>query len=244
MSPRERKWVSSSRVPQMRDRGSGSTLVKVVTPQLSYHPLASPSDMSEPTYHQKMTLQQVKQVLDRADRLRLSLADKKGHAFSWIARDDDGHDQFYTIRNVKEPEALQDAIVSCFVWLWGLKEYFLEYCRGARKPTQIVEDYIEADSRLQLCMDIANREKHGTLKRSRSGKFPKLGKVHYSIPRAAISKLTIGQFNVGIDISDPTLVEISLPVYDQAHAEIANAVELLDHAISRWQHFMSSLAAD
>jgi hypothetical protein len=189
-----------------------------------------------------MTLQIVKQVLDRADRLRGSLDDKTGRTFSWFAQAGDGHVHYYTVRNLKEPEVLQDTIASCFVWLWGLKDYFHEYCKFTNKPKQIVEEYIEADPLLQLCMDIANREKHVNPKWSRSGRFPRLGKVSYSIPQAAVSKLRIGDFQVDIDVSDPSLVEVSLPVYDQGDTEIANAVDLLDHAITRWQHFLSSLA--
>ena len=95
-----------------------------------------------------------------------------------------------------------------------------------------VEMFINVDSCLPVCGDLANRLKHGELTRSRCKKFPRLGAVSFVVPQSAIRTLTFGAFDVDVDIGNLDGVEIHIPLLDQNGNEIADVFDLVAAAIN------------
>lgn len=188
-----------------------------------------------------MTGDAVQRIFERISRLRGDLEKKGGEHFQHDVTLPEGDTYTYAFKNLKSPKIIQDDVASCFVWTWSIKDYLQPLSIRKGKPATFLDDFVNSNPRLQLCADIANQEKHGNLRKSRSGLFPKLGDVRFSIPQEAISQLEIGAFRVGIDVSNPTLVEFTLPVYSNDNEIVADAFVLLDESVGIWQELLTHL---
>jgi hypothetical protein len=90
----------------------------------------------------------------------------------------------------------------------------------------VVERAINSDPHLPICGDLANTLKHGELRKSRSGKYPRLGKLLYTAPQQSLGSLTFKAFEVEVVFDKPELVHFSIPVLSRDGEEVGDAFEI------------------
>lgn len=148
--------------------------------------------------------------------------------------DDDGHTHHFKFAGVKSPEQLEGELLSLFVWVWSLKDHFKEAFRRKGCDPKEVESLVDQSLALQLVADVANRAKHGEVKRSRSGKFVELVDVGWSIPKAAVAKLSVGAFEVHTVVAKPELVSLHAHIQSSDGLK-ADAFTVLEEALKFWE---------
>jgi hypothetical protein len=188
-----------------------------------------------------MDAEELNKILARIKRLQSRLADKSGSSTAWNAQAPDGQTHHYIINGIKDIDHISDDVESLFVWLWSVKDYLKEYVRRKGKSEKWVEDQVNSDACLSVCADIANRAKHAQQlsKGSRSGKYPRLGKLRFTVPQQAMGQITVRAFEVEMDISNPTLVKFEMPILDERNRIIGEAFNLLAEGIQRWEELIN-----
>lgn len=179
-----------------------------------------------------MTGNGIAELFERLGRLVAATEKKTGEGSAWDYTFPDGETHRYVIRGLKSHAEAEDSVCNLLIWIWNAKDYLKRRAETRGQDPQIVEDAVNADSILTVCGDLANRLKHGELKRSRSGRYPTLGVVSFTGPQASIGSLTFGAFEVEVEIADPSLVEFSLPVIDQRGGALGDAFEFAGRALS------------
>jgi len=191
-----------------------------------------------------MKFSDVKNIFERAKRLRTRLEVKDGDGTSWSCTFENGETHSYELNGIKPFEEFQDDIESAFVWLWSLKEYVKKYSTEKGYFPKWVESKINDNLNLCICLDIANSVKHSGLdskKPNRTKLYPVLGKLNYTIPHTSMEKITVYAFKVVTDISDPTLVSFKMDVCDSNGKRIGDAFEYLDHGIKAWEVIINQI---
>jgi len=189
----------------------------------------------------KMNISDVKEILDRVNRLSERAKTIKGAGSSWSHRFEDGTETTYILNEVKPGAELEDDILNVFIWLWNMKDYFKSVLKARGDNPETIENKINADVKLTVCADIANGIKHGSLKGSRSGLFPKLGPLSYSIPGESMTKLEFRGNEIEMDFKEFENIEIKMPVIDHNNKQIYDALPLIQHALSKWAGIYESL---
>jgi hypothetical protein len=189
-----------------------------------------------------MNTKQIDRLFDRMRRLSESLHIKAGPGTGWSYTLPTGEQQTYHITNVRGPDELEDNFANLAVWVWSVKDYIKEFAVVQGFSASLVEKYVNKNSDLCLCADIANLFKHGKLRTSRSGKFPQPMDVRYRIPHTAMKKLTFtGGNELEIDVKDPAGVDISLPIQDADGNDLGDGFELLKSGLAAWDKLYSRL---
>jgi hypothetical protein len=188
-----------------------------------------------------MNITNVREVLDRANRLSERAKTIKGAGSTWSHTFGDGVEITYILNEVKPRAELEDEILNVFIWLWNMKDYFKSVLNNRGDDPKTIEDKINADKKLSVCADIANGIKHGTLNKSRSGLFPKLGTLSYSIPGDSMKKLEFRCNEIEMDFKEFQNIEIKMPVTDQSGNKIHDALPLIQHALNEWEAIYASL---
>lgn len=142
---------------------------------------------------------------------------------------EDGTTHQCSIRGIKSPEQLEDELLALFVWVWSLKDYLKELYEAKGLEPRSVEVVVNEHRALQYVADIANRAKHGVLRKSRSGVFAELVNVGFTVPQSSIAKITVGVFSVGVDATKPNDVELHASVKTSEN-EVIDAFSVLDEA--------------
>lgn len=185
-----------------------------------------------------MDFSELEKLLERSDRFRRKLQIKDGQGTKWSYTFENGETHFYSIEGIKPPEDIEDEVATIFIWLWSLKDYVKKYVMNKGKSKNWVESRVNADPYLCICADLANSLKHGGLDskfKPRSNKNPKLGKLKYQIPQKAMGSLTVGAFDVGLDVSNPSLVVLEMPVTGNNNRVLGDALKYLDYSLKAWE---------
>jgi len=182
-----------------------------------------------------MELEAAERLLLRALRFRKNVIELGGEGASWNARSESGVTHKILLTGIRDPEEIEDQLLSSFVWLWSLKDYIKALTPPDGKSEVWIENEVSLDPNISLAADIANLQKHGVLRRSRSGKFPKLSRLCVNAPQEAIGKITIREREVETDISNPAGVELTLSIFDSQGILIGDGLKLLDYALRFWE---------
>ena len=185
-----------------------------------------------------MITEDINKLFGRINRIKTRLESKDGLGTSWDCALDDGVVHKYTLNGIKNPEEIEDDIANAFHWLWSLKDHI----KKSSNQGDFVEAQINGNSYLCICADLANGEKHGGLDRpSRSGKNPKLGRLKYQIPQAAMAQIAFGAFDVKIDVNNAHLVVLEMPILDECDNFIGDAFEYLEKCINAWESIIDNM---
>jgi hypothetical protein len=178
----------------------------------------------------------LEEMFQRADRFRKRLKIKDGEGTAWSHTFDNNEIHYYSLNGVKPPEEIKDELESAFVWLWSLKDHVKKYVIAKGKTKEWVESRVNADPYLCICADLANSPKHGGLDRKpRSNKNPRLGNLKYNIPQQAMSQITVGAFDVGMNIGDPSLISLEWPVLGDEDKYLGDALKYLEYGLKAWE---------
>jgi len=183
----------------------------------------------------------VAQLFDRAAHFSKVVSAFGGSGCAWSYTFPDGETHRYIINGIKSPDQLEHEVLTLAIWLWSLKDYLKGRAATLGRDPQDVEAYASGDPSLALSADIANAAKHGKLTNSRSGKWPKLGRLRYEIPQEAMRSVTFRAFEVETDVARPDLVTLELPILDSNGLEIGDALQLMTRALSAWERFNKEL---
>ncbi len=165
----------------------------------------------------------------------------KGPGTSWEFTFPDGITERYAITGVRPFEELEDDVESLFVWAWSLKDYIKTLTTEHGRDPEYVENLVNCTPALCIVADVANRLKHGTLTRSRSGHFPRLAPLQYSIPGGALKSLVFSSEGVTIEPADPQAVELSFSVLDRSGQVVGDAIVLLESAITELEGVLPAI---
>ena len=168
---------------------------------------------------------EIAELFERLGRLVAASKQKVGEGSAWDYTFADGETHRCVIHGLKFHAEVEDSAFNLLIWIWNAKDYLKRRVEASGQSSQIVEDAVTADPVLPICADLANRLKHGELKRSRSGLYPRLGAVSFDAPQGAIGSFTSRAFEVEVAIADPNLVEFRLPMIDQTGADIGDAFQ-------------------
>ena len=188
-----------------------------------------------------MNQENVKYILQRVSRISNRINSIQGSGTSWSYKFLDGFETKYILNGIKPIEELEDDIFNMFIWLWNLKDYLKELLKNKGKDPNSIETKVNSDQRLAICADIANSLKHGKLRKSRSGLFPILGKLSYSVPHQSLGKLTFRENEVEFDFKETNSIEVKLPVSDQSGNNIGDVFELISHSTSEWESELNKI---
>lgn len=122
-----------------------------------------------------------------------------------------------------------------------MKDYFKGTLETRGYDPNKIEKLIDSDKKLTVCADIANGIKHGSLKNSRSGLYPKLGTLSYLVPSQSMQKLEFRGNEIEMDFKEFENIEIKMSVLDQSGNEIYQALSLIDHALNKWESIYAEL---
>jgi hypothetical protein len=191
-----------------------------------------------------MRADQVNELFDRIGRLSRQLSENSGSGAEWDYAFSEGEIVKYKISNVKSPEEIKDNIAHLFIWIWSMKDYIKNYAKELGKDPKTVENFVNNDQFLPVCSDIANREKHGDLNKSRSGKFAIMGELSYTtnILRMNIgSKFIVRTNEIDFVPVNPSELDLSRPIFDLNNNLIGDAFDYLLEGIKSWENLYSSL---
>ena len=193
-----------------------------------------------------MTLADIQKLFDRISRILPSLEKKDGAGFSWESTWDNGDVTVYELTNVRSLDELGDDFSNLANWIWSLKDYIKKYCDIHGIPGERVEEFINQDSYLPLCADLANFFKHGSLNRSCSGLWPTKMTPSYSIKMNRreqifpLSGMKFGGNSVKFDIADPKLIEVKFEIKEKDDRPFPEGLNLLYQGITSWESFLSA----
>lgn len=188
-----------------------------------------------------MTKAEITQLFERLARLTAATQQKAGDGTVWDYTFPDGETHRYVIRGLKSHAEAEDGAFNLLIWVWNAKDYLKRWTESHGKDAKVVEDAVDGDEALVVCADLANLLKHGKLKSSRSGRYPRFGVVSFEAPQAAIGSLTFRAFEVEMNFANPALVEFHLPVVDNAGARIGDAFEYAARGIAALERIRTSV---
>jgi len=180
-----------------------------------------------------MTGSEIQELFNRLARLSEATQHKAGGGTAWDYTFPNGETHRYILRNIKSPEELEDNVFNLFIWIWNAKDYLKNRAESKGHDPKYVERVVKDDPLLLICADLANWLKHAKLKKSRSGKFPKLGSVKFTAHQSTIRSIIVRAFEVEIDFANPDGVEFHIPILDKADNQIGDAFEYAEEAIRR-----------
>ena len=188
-----------------------------------------------------MTGAAITQLFERLARLTAATKQKAGDGSAWDYTFPDGEMHWYVIRGLKSHAEAEDNAFNLLIWVWNAKDYLKRWAESNGKKAQIVEDAVSADMAFAVCADLANHLKHGRLKHSRSGGYPRFGVVSFEAPQAALGSLTFRAFEVEMEIADPALVEFHLPVIDNTGEQIGDAFEYAARGVAALERLRAAI---
>ncbi len=190
-----------------------------------------------------MHISDINRLFDRIRRLSSRLEKKEGAGCQWSYTFPDGLETTYILKNIRNLEEIEDDIANLFIWVWHLKDYLKALAEANGRSPQEVEDIVNSDRNLQVCADIANRLKHGLLRKSRSSSYPKLDRLRYEIPHTALSSITYSGQEIELNISKTADVLLSVAVLNKAGDEIGDGFKILAAALSRWEKYFRKVTS-
>ena len=183
----------------------------------------------------------VMQLFERLSRLTAATKQHTGDGTTWDYTFPDGETHRYVIRGLKSHSEVEDSAFNLLIWVWNAKDYLKRWAELNGKVAQVVEDAVNSDECLMVCADLANLLKHGALKHSRSGQYPRFGVVSFEAPQAAIGSLTIFAFAVEIGIANPSLVEFRLPVVNNRGILIGDAFKYAEGGVAALERVRTNI---
>lgn len=184
-----------------------------------------------------MHIAEIKSLFERIKRLSSRLEKKEGTGHQWSYTFPDGLETTYLLKNIRNLEEIEDDITNLFIWAWNLKDYLKELAKANGRSPQEIEEIVNSDRNLQICADIANRLKHGSLRKSRLGSYPKLDRLRIEIPHTALSSITYRGQQVELNISKTQAVLLSIAVLNNDGGEIGDGFTIFSAALSRWEKY-------
>jgi hypothetical protein len=124
-----------------------------------------------------------------------------------------------------------------------LKDHLKNLYASKGGDAKLIENEIESSDYLKLAIDLDNKEKHGKLKKSRSGKYPYLDEIDRALsvrPGRQIqsSSFSIDPFTGQFEAEGDIIITISAEVDAVDGTRICSLDELINGSIERWEEII------
>lgn len=127
-----------------------------------------------------------------------------------------------------------------------LKDHLKNLYESAGGNKQLLENEIESSDYLKLVIDLDNKEKHGDLKRSRSGKFPYLDDISRALTlrtgkqTQSTSSFTIDPITGEFKSEGNVAIAITANIKSSNGKIICSLDELIDKSIEKWEEIIKT----
>jgi len=184
-----------------------------------------------------MNLAEASKIIERITRLSKKSQEIKGDGSTWSYVFPNGVETTYIVNGLKSQEEMEDDISNVFIWLWSFKDYLKSIAKQQKGDGQYIENLVNNDQKLSICADIANRLKHGSLNKSRSGKFPSLGNFSYTAPHGTVRQIIFHKRTNAVEFNfqNHENIELKMAIYDSSGNELGQSLDYLSHAINFWE---------
>jgi hypothetical protein len=189
-----------------------------------------------------ITAAEFQYLRDRVNRFRLIVEAKAHLGYTETHTLLDGSEHTYRIRGIKSPNQLEDEILSLFIWIWSMKDYLKELARARGTEPKLIEKIADSELSLGISADIANRAKHGYLRKSRSGRFSRLANVGFTIPGTAIGRIVIGAFDVSLHVRLPDSASLHASIEFETSDPPLDAFSVIEEAMKAWEIYAFPIA--
>lgn len=190
-----------------------------------------------------VTVAEFLRLRERVNRCRSTIEHKAHAGFVQVHAFSDGSTHTFRFTGIKSPEQLEDELLSLFVWIWSMKDHLKELARARGADAKLIEMIADKELSLGIASDIANRSKHGYLRKSRSGRFSRLSNVGIAIPGNALSKIVVGAFDVGIGVDLPEAATLRATIeFDSGTHQPLDAFVVAETAIIAWETYAFPVA--
>lgn len=184
-----------------------------------------------------MNAVELNELRGRIGRMSRKLKSNAGTGISGENTFPNGEVHRFRFEGVMPLEEFQDNLLSLYVWTWSMKDYLKEAAKVLGKDPRYIESLVDTSPDLQLVSDIANRAKHGTLNKSRSGRFASLSEIKFTAPGHSVSSIVVYAFDVMVNVSDPDQVEYTASVLFDLGVELGNAKNVHSKGIAVWERW-------
>lgn len=191
--------------------------------------------------------EKTKRLLARINRLLGQIQIRDGSDFIHPAKYITGEIGTFTIRGLKSYEEYDDEISELAVWIWSLKDHLKELAGEKGIAKKKLEEVVNNDKNLQICADLANTEKHGKLKESRSGLYAQYGGFSITLMEKGIcninTMLLLGEKgeNIIIEPVDHNKIQIYFEITDKDGNLLGEAFEILNKALEKWEEIYDKI---
>ncbi len=137
--------------------------------------------------------------------------------------------------NLDRVEDVKHDLETLYMWLWSMKDYLvnaLQERMGTASAKRMVESFVDRTPDLQITSDVANTAKHVTLRRSRTGRYARIG--HYRTVSPVVWPEE-GDSSARRRVRDVSRAYIA--VEDQNGNDMGDAVEIACRAGKAWEEF-------
>lgn len=182
-----------------------------------------------------ITSVEFQRLQERVNRFRVVVETKAHPGYTETHALPDGSEHTYRVSGLKSPNQLEDELLSLFIWIWSMKDHLKELVRARGGDPKIIEKIADFELSLGISADIANRAKHGNLRDSRSGRFSRLTNVGITVPGTAISRIVVGAFDVGLDVSLPESASLHASIEFESGDSPIDAFTVAEEAMKAWE---------
>ncbi len=179
-----------------------------------------------------MSVESLEELVGRIARLKERMAQRSGAGDT--IKSSDEFETTVIVESVKPANEVDDDLAAIFVWLWSVRDYIITKTTESGVMKSLVDNEIDKYLCLKLCSDIANRQKHQSLSKSRSGRFARILKSGYSIPQEAIDRITCEGRKTTFAISQPGMTRITADIVDNEDNRITGAIECIEQSLEAW----------
>lgn len=188
-----------------------------------------------------MRVSHLSTLLERLARHLEALGDHHGSGIDYSASVPGFGETRYIIPGLIPHAEFVDRVENAIHWVHVVKDHAKKWVRERGGRDSVIENYINENKALGLCVDLDNTSKHVELdpdRPSRTGTFPQLGKCSLSsgslVLNRNLKQVVRGVGFVGIEFNDPDLVEYTIPILDQSGNTLAEAGQVLEEAVKAW----------
>ena len=182
-----------------------------------------------------ITAAEFQRLQDRVNRFRLAVGTKAHRGYTETHTLSDGSVHTYRISGIKSPSQLEDEILSLFIWIWSMKDHLKELARARGCDPKIIEKIADFELSLGISADIANRAKHGNLRKSRSGRHARLANVGFTIPGDSIGSIVFGAFDVNLNVALPDTATLRAFIEFETGETPLDAFAVAEDAMKAWE---------
>jgi len=189
-----------------------------------------------------MSIESLEELLDRIARLKVRMSQRGGAGDTLKFTDE--FETTVIVESIKPANEVDDDLAAIFVWLWSVRDYIIEKAAEKNIKKSLVDDEIDKYLCLRLCSDIANRQKHGSLSRSRSSRFARILKSGYNIPQEAIGRITCEGRQTIFAIPQPEMTRIQGRQSSSRCNRVVGAIECIEQSLDAWIGILKGFKID